>query len=398
MDVQREIVIATAPKNVWRALTEPHDLQHWAGDPSQSTPARYVLTGHTVFGGRMGGRVLERVEEQVLRFQWPMGSTETDVTITVRPEAHGYGVFTRVTVEHRDVPDDAVSTSTSQYPADSFQVSWVLWLRHLALWAERAMVTGQFNYAAPLSALVECAVVIEADVSRVWRYITEPELRRHWIEEPGLGAELHRVDHSQITYAWTDDAPGSVTFHVEPMTAKRTLVLVHHEGLTERLLFDYHIGWQDYLVALTRTASRPLIRQTIWIDAHPEAVWRWWTSEDAMRQWWNRSTLYEPRVGGRIAFSDHGTELHGIVTEMTPDTRLSFTFVEAGTEGSRQPFVVTLELEPEDNGTRVYLTQSGFEELPPELRDHVFAGYQYGWSESQELDRLALVASGALSR
>ena len=396
MDVYREMVVATSPKNVWRALTNAHDLRHWAGDPSESTTECYVLSGHTVFGGQMGGTVLQRREEQTLKFQWILAGLPTEVTIHIKPESHDGGTFTRVVVEHRNVPEEVIPSAASQYPQASFDVSWVLWLRHLALWAERAVVTGQFNYAAPLSAIVEQSVVIEADVNQVWRYITDPDLRKQWFDEP-MGAEIHRIDHSQVTFAWIQDSPGSVTFHVEPMPGQRTLVLVHHEGLNPSVLFDYHIGWQDYLVSLVRRASRPLIRQTIWINAGPEQVWRWFTSQDTMRQWWNPSTVYEPRVGGRMAFTDHGSELHGLVTELTAPTRFAFSFVERGTEGHRHPYIVAIDLEPEDNGTRVYITQSGFDALPADIRDRVFVGYQFGWAESPELDRLALVASRAVS-
>ena len=116
-----------------------------------------------------------------------------------------------------------------------------------------------------------------------------------------------------------------------------------------------------------------------------------------MRQWWNPSTVYEPRVGGRMAFTDHGAELHGLVTELTAPTRFAFSFVERGAEGHRHPYIVAIDLEPEDNGTRVYITQSGFDALPADIRDRVFVGYQFGWAESPELDRLALVASRAVS-
>lgn len=177
------------------------------------------------------------------------------------------------------------------------------------------------------------------------------------------------------------------------MPEERTLVLVHHEGLNPEVLFDYHIGWQDYLVSLVGRASRPLIRQTIWVNAGPNQIWPWFMSQDAMRQWWNPSTVYEPRVGGRITFTDHGSELQGLVTELTAPRRLAFSFIEKGTEGIRRPYVVALDLEPEDHGTRVYITQSGFDALPVDIRNRVFLGYQQGWAESPELDRLALVAS-----
>lgn len=373
-------------------LTNPYDLMNWASEHGESTQDRYVLTGNTVFGGQMGGDVLERQEEHILRFQWMFGGVATQVTILVEPEPQQYRNFTRVTVEHPNVPDDFSPSEQSEYPEDSFQTSWILWLRHLALWAERAVVTGMFNYLDPLSVIIEKSVIIEADVRTVWRYITEPNEREKWFGEP-LGEETNRVERNQVTYEWVQDTPSTVTFHVEPMSDERTLVLVHHEGLASNVLFDYHIGWQDYLVSLVQAASVPLIRQTVWIDASPERVWTWFMSQEAMQKWWNPSTLYVPGVGGRISFTDHGSLLHGMVTELSPYTRFAFTFVESGTEGAREPFVMSLDLEPEQHGTRVYITQSGFDKLPEDIRDRVFVSYQWGWADSPELDRLAMVAT-----
>jgi uncharacterized protein YndB with AHSA1/START domain len=388
VEFRRETVIATSPKNVWRALTNPYDLMNWASEHGESTQDKYVLQGSTVFGGQMGGDVLERQEEHILRFRWMLGGRATEVTIVVEPEAQQYGNFTKVTVEHQNIPDDFRPSQQSEYPEESFSTSWILWLRHLSLWAERAVVTGKFNYMDPLSTIIEKSVIIEADVRTVWRYITESDLRNKLFGEP-LGAETNRIERNHVTYQWVQDTPSTVTFHVEPMSDERTLVLVHHEGLSPNVLYDYHIGWQDYLVSLVQTASVPLIRQTVWIDASPQRVWSWFLSQEAMQKWWNPSTTYEPRVGGRISFSDHGSFLHGMVTELTPCTRFAFTFVESGTEGTREPYVVSLDLEPEQNGTRVYITQSGFDKLPEEIRDRVFVAYQWGWADSPELDRLA---------
>lgn len=394
LDFQREILIATSPKNVWRALTNPHDLMNWASERSESTQHRYILSGGTVFGGQIGGDVLERTEERTLRFQWILEGAVTEVSIHVLPEPQvgkPSGNFTRLLLEHHNVPDDFTPSKESRYQRESFQVFWILWLRHLALWAERAVVTGRFNYLDPLSAVVEKSVIVEADVNLVWRFITEPDLRERWLGET-LGAEVSRVERSQVSFQWVQDSPGIVTFHVEPMVNQRTMVLVHHEGLASNVLFDYHMGWQDYLVSLVRTASVPLIRQTVWIDSSPERVWDWFTNQEAMRKWWNPSTIYEPKVGGRISFSDHGTNLHGMVTELCRHTRFAFTFVESGTEGIREPFVVSLDLQREQNGTRVYITQSGFDKLPEDIRERVFVAYQRGWADSPELDRLATVS------
>lgn len=392
MDFTRGIVIATSPKNVWRALTNPYDLMNWASEHGESTQLRYVLSGSTVLGGQMGGDVLERREEHVLRFEWILGGQVSEVTILVEPEPQHYGNFTRVSLEHRNVSDNFRLSEQSMYPEESFHVYWILWLRHLALWAERAVVTGKFNYLEPLSAVVEKSVIIEADVKTVWDYITKSELRLKWFNEP-LGPETNRIERSEITYEWVQDTPSTVTFHVEPMSDHRTLVLVHHEGLESNLLFDYHIGWQDFLVSLVQTASVPLIRQTIWINGSPERVWTWFTSQETMQAWWNSSTTYEPRVGGYISFTDHGSLLHGMVTELSPFTRFAFTFVEHGTEGEREPFVVSLDLKPEQDGTRVYITQSGFDNLPEDVRNRVFTSYQWGWADSPELERLATASS-----
>lgn len=395
MDFHREILIATSPRRVWLTLTDSHELIRWACDKATVTENEYVLAGASVFGGKLGGKVHERTEGEYLAFEWTLGGVSTEVCIRIVPQTQ-QGLppadFARVIVDHRGVPDSFTPSSESSYPKGSMEVTWILWLRRLALWAERAQVTGEFRYDAPLSATVERLAVVEANLATVWNYITDGALRQRWLDEP-LGKEVERVERNRVTFEWEQDAPGRVTFVVEPMADERSLVVVHHEGLPQDIRFDYHIGWQDYLIALSRTAGVPVIRQTIWIAAAPLQVWKWFTSEEAMRAWWNVNTVYEPKVGGRISFSDHGADLHGIVTELAAPHRFAFTFVEAGTEGVRDPFVVTADLEPEQDGTRVYLTQSGFDRLPEDVRDRVFAGFQRGWADSPEIYRLEAVSA-----
>ncbi|MCL6442215.1 MAG: SRPBCC domain-containing protein [Alicyclobacillus sp.] len=389
MNVKREILIKTAPARVWSMLTDPHELARWAGESAIVTDAVYQIQGSTVFTGQLGGELMTREEGKLLHFRWRIGKVDTVVKVHVieEPQAGSPpGVFTKVMVEHEGVPEDILPGVRTG--SDTMDAVWALWLRHLALWAERARVPGRFDYQSPLSAMVQRSIVIEADVASVWPYLVDPHLRTSWFNEP-LGRELERIERRSVTFEWLQDVPGTVTFHLEPMPEDHTLVLVEHVGLRDDLLFNYHLGWQDYLVALTRAADMPLIRQSVWIHATVEQVWQWFTTERALQTWWNATTRADVRIGGDFRFSDHGADLIGRITDIVPNQRFAFTFLEEGTEGVRDPFVIVIELHAEGEGTRVTVTQSGFDRLPEDIRTRVFEAFQRRWSDSWELHRLA---------
>jgi uncharacterized protein YndB with AHSA1/START domain len=110
------------------------------------------------------------------------------------------------------------------------------------------------------------------------------------------------------------------------------------------------------------------IRQSIWIDATPERVYRALTTRDELVHWFVSDIESEFREGAdiRFEFASCNVTLAGRYLELEPDRRVVFLF-----DKSR----VTFTLEPHDGGTRVLLIN---EKLP---RDFDLAiGQSEGWA------------------
>ena len=108
------------------------------------------------------------------------------------------------------------------------------------------------------------------------------------------------------------------------------------------------------------------------IDAAPEAVFRAWTTREAMEQWYRdgaqftaRVTELDVRVGGRyrIEFGPDGHEPfveYGEYLEVEPPHRLVMTETLEGVESPWAATRVTVELQEEDGKTRFTLTHENF--------------------------------------
>lgn len=381
-----------------RALTEPGELTRWSCEEATCDSGTYRLIGRALPLGAMGGRLLEQGADR-LQFAWPLGSTETMVTLTLEPvpqSGNPPANFTRVQVLHTGVPAEVLS---ARWPAESWACIWSLWLRHLAGWVERAEVVGPFHdWAGPFGRTVERSLELEASPERVWAAISDPAIRQRWLTVP-LGQELRREEgRLLVTEFALDGQRTTVTWQLEALSGGRTRVTVREEGLTWAGI-DNQVGWHEYLVALHEETAPPLIRQTTWIKASPSKVWPYVASQEGLRRWLSGNIEFEPVIGAPVAFFEHGGGLRGRVVALEPERRLAFTWTELDAPGWQQdpgPTLLTITLSPEAGGTRVTLTHSGFENLPEAIWLSQFGSYQRGWSYGATMPRLKQVVEEAI--
>ena len=118
----------------------------------------------------------------------------------------------------------------------------------------------------------------------------------------------------------------------------------------------------------------------------PEAVFKAWTQEDALRKWMGPEDVSAPesqmdaRVGGKLIIpmiTPNGKNpiARGEILELIPDRKLRFTWAwdqEDGSPGQRT--VITLEFIPTEKGTKLSLHQTDF--VDEETRDH----HIHGWT------------------
>jgi uncharacterized protein YndB with AHSA1/START domain len=109
------------------------------------------------------------------------------------------------------------------------------------------------------------------------------------------------------------------------------------------------------------------IKQTWFFNQTPEAVWEYLTQPELMEQWLMKSD-FKPVVGHKFSFmhipkneSNYKGIVHGEVLEITPFTRLSYSWNGNEKDGKRGfNSIVVWILVPKEGGTELQLIHDGF--------------------------------------
>ena len=116
------------------------------------------------------------------------------------------------------------------------------------------------------------------------------------------------------------------------------------------------------------------------LDAPVAKVWKALTDVDQMRHWYFELKEFKPQVGFEFEFIvDHeGNSYHHLcrVTEVVPQKKIAYSWRYKGEPGDS---LVTIELSPEGEKTRLKLTHMGVETFP---RTPAYArkNFEAGWS------------------
>jgi uncharacterized protein YndB with AHSA1/START domain len=129
---------------------------------------------------------------------------------------------------------------------------------------------------------------------------------------------------------------------------------------------------------MTKTIQRELL-----IPQPREQVWRAIADSTALAEWMCPND-FVPRVGHQFTFQVppnpkvgfDGLTVRCEVLECEPPSRLAFSWSAAGLEGTR----VSFRLEPDGEGTRLFLEHSGFD-LERPWGKQAFRGAELGWAK-----------------
>jgi uncharacterized protein YndB with AHSA1/START domain len=127
--------------------------------------------------------------------------------------------------------------------------------------------------------------------------------------------------------------------------------------------------------------TQPLIVEAMY-NASADTVWKAITEEDEMRKWYfDTMPHFKPEAGFTTEFNveANGTNYlhHWVVKEVQPGRKISYTWTYPDFQGKS---VVSWELIPEQNKTRVKLTHSGLESFPQEKPDFSRESFTGGWN------------------
>lgn len=134
-----------------------------------------------------------------------------------------------------------------------------------------------------------------------------------------------------------------------------------------------------------------VIEKQIDIAAPVSRVWRALTDHREFGEWF-RVALEGPFVAGQWARGQitypgyEHVKWEALVEKIEPETYMSFKWhpyaVDPDTDySSEAPTLVEFRLEPTVNGTRLTVTESGFDHIPPHRRMAALRMNEGGWAE-----------------
>jgi uncharacterized protein YndB with AHSA1/START domain len=264
--------------------------------------------------------------------------------------------------------------------------------------------------------VIERGIWIDAPAERVWQAILDPEQFAQWFLPPALGAQMKRNDTGTIFVCMGDmeiaiavleviDPPRQVTsrslpdglltttytLQTEKGGTQVTVTISGFEALPEdaiqERLAPTGAGWEKaldnlkaylngkelpfpegYIAALygyRREAKEKLaVERSIWIEAPIERVWHSITDPKQLQQWFSPTTPWELsalEVGGKLYVynAETKTQMYTQVIEVIDPPHLFVT--RAVPEPPATPQVTTWRLQEEKDGTRLTITQAGYE-------------------------------------
>ena len=133
------------------------------------------------------------------------------------------------------------------------------------------------------------------------------------------------------------------------------------------------------------------IDRTIEVKAPPDRVWRALTSAEELSAWFQVSIEGAIAPGTEVWMTSvhpqhAGQRFRVRITEMIPPRRFVWEWhpgeVDPGVDYSREPrTTVTFTLEPTARGTRLSVSETGFDEISLARRAKVYKDNSQGWPE-----------------
>ncbi len=137
------------------------------------------------------------------------------------------------------------------------------------------------------------------------------------------------------------------------------------------------------------TQNTDRIEKQIFIKAPRTRVWRALTDQNEFGQWFRvqLANSFSPgaRVSGNITHEGYEHIRFTVTVEqMVPERLFSWRWVpnaiDPARDYSREPTtLVVFELEEAPGGTRLKVTESGFDQVPLERRTQAYRGNDEGW-------------------
>jgi uncharacterized protein YndB with AHSA1/START domain len=137
------------------------------------------------------------------------------------------------------------------------------------------------------------------------------------------------------------------------------------------------------------------IERTMTLDRPPSAVWRALTTAEGLSAWFGNQAAIDLRPGGTASMTfATGMSVEMRVERVEEPTVFAYTWrLPNLPENDPRRTYVEFTLEPAGEGTLLRVTETGFAQLPLEIRQQTYDAHREGWS--RELFELAEHLNGA---
>jgi uncharacterized protein YndB with AHSA1/START domain len=137
----------------------------------------------------------------------------------------------------------------------------------------------------------------------------------------------------------------------------------------------------------TESTDTVIVERTL--NAPVARVWQALTDVDQMREWYFDLKEFKPQVGFEFEFivEHEGNSYHHLcrITEVIPQKKIAYTWRYKGEPGDS---LVTIDLSPESNKTKLRLTHEGLETFP-KTPAYARKNFEAGWTAiADELKKL----------
>lgn len=128
--------------------------------------------------------------------------------------------------------------------------------------------------------------------------------------------------------------------------------------------------------------SNPIVVEEVY-EASPDQVWQAITDKDSMKEWYFNIQDFILKENATFNFyaPDDERKYHHqcVIKKIVPERKFQHTWTYPS--HSKGESVITWEISPEGNGSRVRLTHSGVESFSDAGNDFTRENFEAGWKE-----------------
>ena len=266
-------------------------------------------------------------------------------------------------------------------------------------------------------------------VSSIWPCLTVPDRLAGWIGEADLvlaregaltlktwngdlfqGRVIAAVPPARLEFAWRPfdfDPESHVTWRLSG-DGPGSRLTVTHDSLRSREERDHaRLFWRDSLDALARLVDKN-VASSEWGGTHAVTmralvprtaadVWPLLSSSSGLSKWVANVEQFDGQPGGAFRFRSRyrGQDVveQGLVQEITPESKLKLSWEWVG-EGWGAPTELLFSLEPEEGGTSILISHSGFDRIDSAAAAAARRNYAGAWADVlSDLKRLVAPAT-----